>query len=54
MMPGAGSVVAAIVAASGVEPVSIGKPGPLLLEVAAHALGRPVVALNKRFAMRHA
>ena len=42
MMPGAGSVVAAIVAASGVEPVSIGKPGPLLLEVAAHALGRPV------------
>jgi 4-nitrophenyl phosphatase len=42
MMPGAGSVVAAIVTASGVEPVSIGKPGPLLLEVAAHALGRPV------------
>ena len=42
LMPGAGSVVAAIVVASGVEPVSIGKPGPLLLEVAAHALGRPV------------
>jgi HAD superfamily hydrolase (TIGR01450 family) len=42
LMPGAGSIVAAIVAASGVEPVSIGKPGPLLLEVAAHALGRPV------------
>jgi ribonucleotide monophosphatase NagD (HAD superfamily) len=40
-MPGAGAVVAAIVTASGVEPVSIGKPGPLLLEVAAHALGRP-------------
>jgi len=42
MMPGAGAVVAAIVIASGVEPVSIGKPGPLLLEVAAHAMGRPV------------
>jgi 4-nitrophenyl phosphatase len=42
LMPGAGAVVAAIETASGVEPVSIGKPGPLLLEVAAHALGRPV------------
>jgi phosphoglycolate/pyridoxal phosphate phosphatase family enzyme len=41
-MPGAGSIVAAIVAASGVEPVSIGKPGPLLLEIAAHAVGRNV------------
>jgi len=27
-------VVAAIAAAGGVEPVSLGKPGPLLLEVA--------------------
>jgi HAD superfamily hydrolase (TIGR01450 family) len=43
LMPGAGSIVAAVVAASGgVEPISIGKPGPLLLEVAAHALDRPV------------
>jgi 4-nitrophenyl phosphatase len=42
LMPGAGSVVAAIVTASGVEPVSLGKPGPLLLEVAARAMGRPV------------
>ena len=41
-MPGAGSIVAGIVAASGVEPVSIGKPGPLLLEIAAHAVGRNV------------
>jgi ribonucleotide monophosphatase NagD (HAD superfamily) len=40
-MPGAGAVVAAVVTASGVEPVSLGKPGPLLLEVAAHAIGRP-------------
>ena len=39
LMPGAGSIVAAIVTASGVEPVSIGKPGPLLLQVAAHAVG---------------
>jgi 4-nitrophenyl phosphatase len=41
-MPGAGSVVVAIATASGVEPVSIGKPGPLLLQVAAHAVGRDV------------
>ncbi len=40
LMPGAGSVVAAIVTATGVTPVSLGKPEPLLLEVAAHAVGR--------------
>jgi 4-nitrophenyl phosphatase len=39
LLPGAGSVVAAIAAACGVEPVSIGKPAPLLLEVAARATG---------------
>jgi len=39
-MPGAGSVVAAIATSTGVTPVSIGKPGPLLLEAAAHAVGR--------------
>jgi 4-nitrophenyl phosphatase len=42
VMPGAGSVVAAIETASGVKPVSIGKPGPLLLQVAAHAVGADV------------
>jgi 4-nitrophenyl phosphatase len=42
LMPGAGSVVAAIETASGVTPVSIGKPGPLLLRVAAHAVDRDV------------
>jgi 4-nitrophenyl phosphatase len=42
LMPGAGSIVAAIEAASGRSPVSIGKPGPLLLEVAAHAAGADV------------
>jgi 4-nitrophenyl phosphatase len=38
--PGAGSIVAAIEVASGVAPVTIGKPEPLLLEEAAHAVGR--------------
>jgi len=38
-MPGGGSIVAAIATATGVEPVSIGKPAPLLLEVAARATG---------------
>jgi HAD superfamily hydrolase (TIGR01450 family) len=37
--PGAGSIVAAIEAASGVTPISIGKPAPLLLEEAARAAG---------------
>ena len=44
LMPGAGSVVAAIEAASGVTPVSIGKPWPLLLEIAAHAVGGAVTS----------
>ena len=39
LRPGAGSIVAAIEAASGVTPVSIGKPEPLLLEQAARAAG---------------
>jgi 4-nitrophenyl phosphatase len=38
--PGAGSIVAAVEAASGVTPVSIGKPEPYLLEEAARAVGR--------------
>jgi HAD superfamily hydrolase (TIGR01450 family) len=42
LMPGAGSIVAAIEAACGVTPVSIGKPGPLLLQIAAHAAGGEV------------
>jgi HAD superfamily hydrolase (TIGR01450 family) len=42
LAPGAGAVVAAIATASGVEPIAIGKPGPLLLQVAARAVGRPV------------
>jgi 4-nitrophenyl phosphatase len=40
LRPGAGSVVAAIEATTGVTPVSIGKPGPYLLEEAARAVGR--------------
>jgi ribonucleotide monophosphatase NagD (HAD superfamily) len=42
LMPGAGSLVAAIETASGHTPVSIGKPGPLLLQVAARAVGADV------------
>jgi HAD superfamily hydrolase (TIGR01450 family) len=40
LLPGAGSVIAAIEVASGVSPVVIGKPEPLLMELAAHAAGR--------------
>jgi len=39
LRPGAGSVVAAIEAASGVVPLVIGKPEPLLMEEAARAAG---------------
>ena len=38
--PGAGSLVAAVEAASGVRPISIGKPEPYLLEEAARAVDR--------------
>jgi len=40
LRPGAGAVVAAIEATTGVTPLSIGKPAPLLLEIAAEAVGR--------------
>lgn len=40
LRPGAGSLVAAVEAATGVVPVSIGKPAPHLLEAAAYAVGR--------------
>ena len=40
LRPGAGSIVAAIEAASGVTAVSIGKPEPYLIEEAARAVGR--------------
>ena len=39
LRPGAGSLVAAVEATTGVTPVSIGKPEPHLLEAAAHAVG---------------
>jgi HAD superfamily hydrolase (TIGR01450 family) len=38
--PGAGAVIAAIEVASGVSPITIGKPEPLLMEEAASAVGR--------------
>ena len=40
LRPGAGSIVSAIEVASGIAPLVIGKPEPLLLEEAAHAVGR--------------
>jgi len=40
LRPGAGSIVIALEAATGVVPVSIGKPAPYLLEAAAAAVGR--------------
>lgn len=39
LRPGAGSVVAAVETATGVAPLTIGKPGPLLLATAARAVG---------------
>ena len=38
--PGAGAIVAAVESTTGVTPISIGKPAPRLLEIAAHAVGR--------------
>jgi HAD superfamily hydrolase (TIGR01450 family) len=42
LRPGAGSIAAAVEAASGVTPLSIGKPASHLLELAAEAVGRDV------------
>jgi 4-nitrophenyl phosphatase len=39
LRPGAGALVAAVETATGVTPVTIGKPGPLLLATAARAVG---------------
>jgi 4-nitrophenyl phosphatase len=38
-LPGAGSILAFIQAATGVEPTVIGKPGPLIFQMAVHKLG---------------
>jgi HAD superfamily hydrolase (TIGR01450 family) len=40
LRPGAGALVIALEYATGIVPVSIGKPAPYLLEAAAHAVGR--------------
>jgi 4-nitrophenyl phosphatase len=40
LRPGAGSIVMLLEVATGVVPVSIGKPAPYLLEAAAHVAGR--------------
>jgi 4-nitrophenyl phosphatase len=39
MYPGAGSILAAIEAATGVKPVSIGKPEPLMFQIAMRKMG---------------
>jgi len=39
LVPGAGALLAAIVSASGREPIVIGKPSPLLLEIATGRMG---------------
>ncbi|RTE02227.1 TIGR01457 family HAD-type hydrolase [Paenibacillus whitsoniae] len=41
LMPGAGTLAAAITAASGVEPVVIGKPSPIIMAYAIERLGLP-------------
>ena len=41
LVPGAGSIVAAVTVASGTSPTVIGKPGAQLLEQALHRLGVP-------------
>ncbi len=43
-LPGAGAIQAALVAATGIQPVVVGKPGPLLFEEALRRLGAPVEA----------
>ena len=39
LMPGAGSIVAAVQACAGVSPVVIGKPGPILMDMALEQMG---------------
>jgi 4-nitrophenyl phosphatase len=41
LLPGAGAILAAIEAASGVAPLKIGKPESIMFEVAVSRLGRP-------------
>jgi len=41
LRPGAGTMVAALEATTGIEPLVIGKPGPHLLELAAEVVDRP-------------
>jgi 4-nitrophenyl phosphatase len=40
LYPGAGSILAAIEAATGVKPITIGKPEPLMFEIAVEKMGR--------------
>jgi 4-nitrophenyl phosphatase len=42
LLPGAGSIVAALTAATGIEAVTVGKPKPLMFRMAIEGLGAPV------------
>ena len=42
LVPGAGAILAALVATTGVEPIVVGKPEPLMLELAMKQLGGSV------------
>src|SRR5690606_38960487 len=39
LIPGSGAIVAALVAATGVEPVVVGKPSPVMVESCLTAMG---------------
>jgi len=41
LVPGAGAILAALEAASGIRPIIIGKPSPLMFEIALERLGLP-------------
>jgi 4-nitrophenyl phosphatase len=42
LVPGAGAIQAALIATTGKQPIIIGKPKPLMLEIAMHQLGGTV------------
>jgi 4-nitrophenyl phosphatase len=45
LIPGAGAITAALVAATDTQPLVIGKPAPTMFQVAAEALGAPPAAV---------
>lgn len=45
LIPGAGAITAALVAATDTQPLVIGKPAPMMFQVAAETLGAPAAAV---------